>query len=75
VGPAQPSVWLVQKWPGGEADQSPSGAELTNDCGCTSTYLYAVMTLTGTASLFTVLCVYDSLLQSVVTFFLYNPMK
>lgn len=72
MGPAQPSVWLVQKWPGSEADQSPSGGELTNECGCTSTYLYAVMTLTGTASLFTVLCVYDSLLQSVVTFFFFS---
>jgi len=65
----QLSLLFGWKWLGGEADQSPSGAELTNDCGCTSTYLYAVMMLTGTASLFTVLCVYDSLLQSVVTFF------
>ena len=37
VGPAQPSVWLVQTWPRGEADQSPSGAELTDECGRTST--------------------------------------
>ena len=55
-----------------EGDQSPSGAELTNDCGCTSTYLYAVMTLTGTASLSTVLCIYDSLLQ-VSSYFFFPP--
>jgi hypothetical protein len=64
-----------EKWLGGEADQSPSGDELTNECGCASTYLYAAMTLTETASLFAVLCVCDLLLQSVVTFFLYKPVK
>lgn len=76
AGTAQPSVLLVQGFllwgelagRGGEADQSPSGDELTNECGCASTYLYTVMTLTGTASLFAVLCVFDLLLQSVVTF-------